>query len=38
MGKTHHRSRVAFRNPAVREKQWQRRNLSNRENTQSERD
>lgn len=30
--------RIAFRNPAVREKQWQRRNLSNRKNTQSERD
>lgn len=30
--------RIVFRNPAVREKQWQRRNLSNRENTQSERD
>lgn len=28
--------RIAFRNPAVWEKQWQRRNLSNRENTQSE--
>lgn len=28
--------RIVFRNPAVWEKQWQRRNLSNRENTQSE--